>query len=183
MTCDLRRSRPALNTLPVAYAVETWRPAFFDAAAALIHRAYANHMDSRLNDQYQTLDGAQRFLHNIIRFPGCGSFDMRHSLALRDTRTNTLAALVLCSQVQRDAAHITQLCVDPGLREQGLGRALLQSCSARLAADGFRTLSLTVTEDNDRARRLYEGQGFLTQHRFEAMVWTAPRSGAPIWGG
>jgi ribosomal protein S18 acetylase RimI-like enzyme len=175
MTCELRRSDATLNTLPPIYAVEPWHPSLFDAAAALIHRAYAGHMDSRLNDQYQTLDGAQRFLHNIIRFPGCGTFDTQHSLALRDTRTNTLAAVILCSQVQRDAAHITQLCVDPTLRSQGLGRALLAACCTRLAAHGFRTLSLTVTEDNEKALRLYEQQGFLTQHRFEAMVWNANR--------
>jgi len=32
-------------------------------------------------------------------------------------------------------------------------------------------LSLTVTEENLVARRLYDELGFHTLHRFEAMVW------------
>ena len=32
-------------------------------------------MDSEINDQYRTLSGSLRFLNNIVRFPGCGTFD------------------------------------------------------------------------------------------------------------
>jgi len=32
-------------------------------------------------------------------------------------------------------------------------------------------LSLTVTESNVEARKLYEELGFKTMHRFDAMVW------------
>jgi ribosomal protein S18 acetylase RimI-like enzyme len=42
---------------------------------------------------------------------------------------------------------------------------------AHLAQQGIRHLSLTVTEANTPALKLYEANGFTTLHRFEAMVW------------
>jgi GNAT superfamily N-acetyltransferase len=150
---------------------QSWQPEFYDAAAAFIHRCYAGHMDSGINDQYQTMHGSQRFLHNIIRFPGCGIFDAEHSWLLRNPSTRAIEALLLSSRVRSDVAHITQLCVDPALRGRGLGQQLLDHHAARIARAGVRELSLTVTEANLPAVRLYERNGFSTLQRFEAMVW------------
>jgi ribosomal protein S18 acetylase RimI-like enzyme len=151
--------------------LQTWHPIFYDAAAGLIHRCYAGHMDSSINDQYQTYYGAQRFLHNIIRFPGCGLFDAENSFVLRDGRTNEMKAILLSSRIRPNVAHITQLCIAPALRGQGIGRALLQHCSTNGAAKGLTSISLTVTEANATAQQLYRNNGFLPQHRFDAMVW------------
>jgi ribosomal protein S18 acetylase RimI-like enzyme len=115
--------------------------------------------------------GAQRFLHNIIRFPGCGIFDGEDSWVLRDARTNALEATILCSRVRPDVAHITQLCVRKDLRRLGLGEALLHHCAAKISHRGVTMLSLTVTEANTAALQLYERNGFTTLHRFEAMIW------------
>jgi ribosomal protein S18 acetylase RimI-like enzyme len=128
-------------------------------------------MDSNINDQYRTLHGAQRFLHNIIRFPGCGIFDPEDSWVIRDTRNNALEGIILCSRVRPDVAHITQLCIRKDLRGLGLGEALLHHCADRISKRGVKALSLTVTEANTPALQLYERNGFTTLHRFEAMVW------------
>jgi len=179
MLCDL--GNPALRCHPEpgrqadSPTILSWQPEFHDPAAALIHRCYAGHMDAQLNDQYQTLHGAQRFLHNVVRFPGCGVFDPEHSLIFRDHRTAAIIGLILCSRVRSDTGHITQICVDPAARGQGLGRLLLQECSRRLLAHGVNNLSLTVTEANMPALHLYEELGFTTLHRFEAMVWNGNR--------
>ncbi len=159
------------NLPPATYNLLHWQPEFYDAASALIHRCYAGHMDSGINDQYQTLHGAQRFLHNIIRFPGCGTFDPDNSWLLRNPQTRAIEALLLSSRVRSDAAHITQLCVDPTLRGHGLGQQLLAHHAAHIARAGVKTLSLTVTEANLPAVHLYQQNGFTTLHRFEAMVW------------
>jgi ribosomal protein S18 acetylase RimI-like enzyme len=150
---------------------EPWHPAFYEPAAELILRCYTGHMDAGLNDQYRSLAGAQRFLHNIIRFPGCGVFDPANSWVLRNPSTHALDAVILCSRIRGDVGHITQLCVRPSLRGRGLGRLLLQHCAARLTQQGVRHLSLTVTEANTPALRLYHNNGFRTLHRFEAMIW------------
>ncbi len=168
MLCDLAQTnsaQPATNNLL------PWQPNLYEPAAALIHRCYADHMDAGLNDQYTTLHGAQRFLHNIIRFPGCGTFDADNSFVLVDPKSRALQALILCSRIRGDVAHITQLCVEPALRGQGLGKILLDHCAAHLARSGVKQITLTVTEANESALRLYEERGFTTLHRFEAMVW------------
>ncbi len=144
-------------------------------------------MDARINDQYRTLQGAQRFLHNIIRFPGCGVFDPENSWVLRAVepepngqgtsagrggfhRASELEAVLLCSRVRADVDHITQICVNASLRGRGLGQMMLTHCAREAARRGVRKLSLTVTEANLTARHLYERNGFSTLHRFEAMV-------------
>ncbi len=175
-------ARPAQSTLPAGITLEPWQPAAYDSAAELIHLAYAGHVDSGINDQYRTVHGAQRFLHNIVRFPGCGIFDPQSSWLLRRTSTRELLGVLLCSRVRQDSAHITQLCISPALRGLGLGPALLHHCIAGLENSGVASLSLTVTESNTGARRIYEQYGFRTVHRFDAMVWdqaqpTHPRNG------
>ncbi len=157
--------------LPGHLQLLAWQPGFYDSAAELIHLAYRDHGDSNINDQYRTVSGSQRFLHNIIRFPGCGTFTPENSWALRDTRSNRLHGVVLTSRVQSGVGHITQLCVAPNLRGSGLGRLLLERCAAELQRRGGHTLSLTVTGSNTAAKQLYDELGFETLHRFDAMVW------------
>jgi GNAT superfamily N-acetyltransferase len=167
--------------------LQSWQPEFHEGAAELIHRSYASHMDAAINDQYCTLYGAQRFLHNIIRFPGCGVFDAENSWVLRNAgalecasgplgiipRVRGIEAILLCSRVRSDVDHITQLCISPSLRSHGLGQVLLDQCAVESAKRGVKALSLTVTEANTPALHLYERNGFTTLHRFEAMVWDA----------
>jgi len=175
MMCDLRSSTlthsASPSKQPSGFNIQPWRAEFYDSAADLIHHAYAGHMDSGINDQYRTLHGAQRFLHNIIRFPGCGTFDAENSWVLRDARTLNLEGLILCSRVRDDVGHITQLCISPRIQRHGLGRALLEHCARGFVQNKVTGLSLTVTEANSPALALYQHNGFKTLHRFEAMVW------------
>jgi len=160
--------------LPPNLELARWSAASYQAAAELIHESYARHIDALINDQYCSLHGSLRFLHNIVRFPGCGIFESDHSWVLRDRTTGVLTAMVLCSRVAEDVAHITQLCVRTNSRGHQYGRKLLLHCMSHLSAAGFRALTLTVTEGNQQAVKLYEGVGFSTRHRFDAMVHERP---------
>lgn len=175
LNAQSRQVHPEPVPLPpgVSLLLQSWQPEFYESAAALIHRCYAGHMDASINDQYRTLHGAQRFLHNIIRFPGCGVFDAENSWVLRDPQTLAVEAVVLCSRVRANINHITQLCVSPSLRGFGLGQTLLEHCATESAQRGMKSLSLTVTEANTAALHLYQRNGFTTLHRFDAMVWDA----------
>jgi ribosomal protein S18 acetylase RimI-like enzyme len=177
---DLRARMQALaepTRLPVPLELRRWSPGFYQATAELIHSAYEGHLDANINDQYRTLHGSLRFLHNIVRFPGCGVFDANGSWVLRDPRTNLLVAAVLCSRIGPGMAHVTQLCVAPAWRGHRLGQMLMLHCMVQLLADGYGSITLTVTEANDEAVRLYGDLGFATRHRFEAMV--RDKDGAP----
>ena len=160
----------ASTPLPPHIELCRWSPAYYQTAAELIHLSYTGHIDALINDQYCSLHGSLRFLHNIVRFPGCGVFDASESWVLRDTRTSALAGMVLCSRVAEDVAHITQLCIAPAHRGAGLGRLLLKHTIEHLARSGFSAITLTVTEANRPAVKLYEDMGFFTRHRFDAMV-------------
>jgi ribosomal protein S18 acetylase RimI-like enzyme len=175
--CALPSSAPgatrAETRLPPGLRLIPWHEDFYTASGDLIHRAYLGHVDSQINDQYTTVQGSLRFLHNIIRFPGCGIFDTANSWVLREERTGLVQGLLLCSRVRSDVGHITQLCIAPELRGLGLGRALLHRCVAEFSRRNFRGLTLTVTQENREASKLYTDYGFSTLHEFDAMVWNA----------
>jgi ribosomal protein S18 acetylase RimI-like enzyme len=160
-----------MMTPPRGLRLQAWRPEFYDPAADLIHRCYIGHIDGGINDQYRSAAGSQRFLHNIIRFPGCGVFDAENSWLLLDEHTGRPQALSLSSVVRNDVAHVTQVCVSPSLRGAGLGRLLLLQTAREWKRRGGKSISLTVTEANTAARSLYETLGYRVVHRFEAMVW------------
>jgi ribosomal protein S18 acetylase RimI-like enzyme len=147
-----------------------WSAGHYQAAAELIHESYIGHIDALINDQYCSLHGSLRFLHNIVRFPGCGVFEPAHSWVLREQPSGALVAMVLCSRVADNVAHITQLCVAPSHRGKAFGKALLKHCMSHLSDSGFKAITLTVTEANQEAVKLYENLGFFTRHRFDAMV-------------
>ena len=156
-----------------------WAESDFNAAGSLIAHAYEGHLDSTINDQYRSVAGSLRFLHNIIRFPGCGTFDPAASHVLAHRSTGSLTGLVLCSRVREDVQHVTQLCVASRARGSGLGALLLRTAAESLTTRNFRALTLTVTDGNDRAAALYRRVGFVARHTFDAMVWTRARTAHP----
>ena len=178
MEYDLQASAQNLDGLRPTGDIELipWSSIYYQVAAELIHTSYAGHIDAKINDQYCSLHGSLRFLHNIVRFPGCGVFDATESWVLRDTRTSALVGMVLCSRVAPDVAHITQLCVAPPYRGASLGSFLLRHAIDHLSHSGFEAITLTVTEANHQAVNLYEDLGFFTRHRFDAMVLDKTKS-------
>ena len=147
-----------------------WAASDFQAAAELIHLAYADHVDARINDQYRTLHGSLRFLHNIVRFPGCGVFEATHSWVLEERRSGIPVGVLLCSRVADRVAHITQLCIAPARRGSHLGGYLLDHAMAYLTRAGYAAITLTVSEENQTALALYQAAGFVTRRRFDAAV-------------
>lgn len=180
MECELKEcaaAQPASDKQPpTGIELRPWSGMHFQEAGRLLQRAYAGHMDADINDQYRTAEGALRFLHNIIRFPGCGTFDLDASTVAVDAQ-GRLAAMLLTSRVQERVAHITQVCVLPEHQHCGLGRLLMCRCGEQLRRRGFECMTLTVTANNSGAVRLYEQMGFTVRHRFDAMVWTGAAAG------
>ncbi|HWZ52413.1 MAG TPA: GNAT family N-acetyltransferase [Granulicella sp.] len=168
-TQPIAATEPA-SELPPGLILRRWSSVHYEAAAALIFESYAGHLDASINDQYRSMHGSIRFLHNIVRFPGCGVFDPDASWLLLDRQTGRLAGMILCSRVADRVAHITQLCIAPAYRGTGLGRTLLRHCILHLLHAGFQAITLTVTEQNQLAVRLYEQLGFFIRHRFDAVV-------------
>jgi ribosomal protein S18 acetylase RimI-like enzyme len=181
LECDIRRPAniPGRTTdaeqagshgIPPELVLMPWTPQDYQAAGELIYASYVGHTDALINDQYRSLHGSLRFLHNIVRFPGCGTFEAAFSWMLRDRKNGALVGMVLCSRVGPQVAHITQLCVAKAYRGRGLGRALLRQSAETLLSEEFEAITLTVTEANVPAVKLYERFGFSLRHRFDAMA-------------
>lgn len=157
--------------LPAELELRAWRDDDLASAGRLISEAYQSHPDSSINDQYCSVQGSMRFLHNIARYSGCGVFAPQVSHVVIERRTREMVALVLGSRVSPQSGHITQLCVHPRFRRRGLARRLLAiaaSCFVRLGAG---EISLTVTEANADATELYRQDGYDVKHTFDAAVW------------
>ncbi len=170
LECELREATLPQHKLPAELLLTQWTPQDYQAAGELIYACYMGHADAQINDQYRSLHGSLRFLHNIVRFPGCGVFEANFSWILRNRQNGEMVGVVLCSRVGAGVAHITQLCVAQAYRSCGLGSVLLQQTSEGLRRAGFGAITLTVTEANTRAVKLYESFGFTQRHRFDAMV-------------
>jgi ribosomal protein S18 acetylase RimI-like enzyme len=171
MVLPLRSAAATAPNLPPDIEIRPWTEHDYQAAAAVITAAYRGHVDSEINDQYRTLSGSVRFLNNIVRFPGCGIFDAEASFAAIHRPTRSVVGVILCSRVKHDVGHVTQVCVVPELRGQGIGERLLAASTQGLRQRGFELLSLTVTQANERAVQLYERLGFSTARVFDAFVW------------
>ena len=174
-------ARDHMRPLPPGIELIPWSSTHYQAAAELIHASYADHVDAQINDQYCSLHGSLRFLHNIVRFPGCGVFDANQSWLLFDRGRQNLAGMLLCSRVSSDVAHITQLCIRPSARALGLGRTLLEHSMAQLDLAAMEEITLTVTQSNAPAVTLYESLGFRIQSRFDAMVLNRGRGNSSVW--
>ncbi len=183
LECGLRLQELAQPMqVPEGLELCAWAPSFYQPSAELIQACYTGHLDAEINDQYRSLQGSLRFLHNIVRFPGCGTFDAESSWVVRRRASGTLAGILLCSRVvpmgpEGAVAHVTQLCVAPAYRGQHLGRLLLEHCMRGLPARHYNALTLTVTEANHEAVQLYLSSGFETRHRFDALVLDKRRDG------
>lgn len=168
---------PLINTAPQStmkhpeIEIRRWTEADYQPAAAVITAAYRGHVDAQINDQYHTLSGSLRFLNNIVRFPGCGLFDIESSFAAVDRKAKNLIGLILCSRVRGDVGHVTQVCVLPEYRSRGIGESLLAATTVNLRKRGFTALSLTVTEANAGAVTLYRRLNFDSKRVFDAFVW------------
>ena len=157
--------------LPHDLELRAWRDDDLNSSARLITDAYARHPDSLINDQYRSANGSLRFLHNIVRYSGCGTFSPQVSHVVWDRSSRELVALVLGSRVSTQSGHITQLCVRPQYRRRGLARLLLSIAATCFFRQGVTEISLTVTEANANAIDLYRQEGYECEHTFDAAVW------------
>ncbi len=112
-----------------------------------------------------------RFLNNIVRYSGCGTFSAPVSHVVVHRTSREFVALVLGSRVSQESGHITQLCVHPAYRRHGLARMLLGVAGFHFMRQGATAISLTVTEANQQAISLYNAEGYTCTHKFDAAVW------------
>ena len=165
---------PPRVDLPGELELRPWRDEDLTQAARLICEAYQDHPDSLINDQYRSVHGSMRFLNNIVRYSGCGAFSAPVSHVAVHRTNREFVGLVLGSRVSPSSGHITQLCVHPAYRRHGMARMLLSVAAFHFMRQGATEISLTVTQANQQAIKLYEAEAYTCQHQFDAAVWRRP---------
>ena len=170
MVADLARAQLAQGHVRYRIYIEKWAENYQEPAAQLIASAYLGHVDSHINDQYRSVAGARKFLFNIVQYPGCGTFHRPASFAAFDP-DGRLCGMCLTSLVAPEVGHITQICVGNWVRGAGVGYELLRQALLTLRDSGCRKVSLTVTNSNKEAIKLYQRTGFRTERQFTAYVW------------
>ena len=151
--------------------VTPWEERHAEEASYLIAAAYQGHVDASINDQYRSPGGARRFLLNIVDYPGCGSFFPEGSFVAWNAETGRACGLVLTSRAASDTGHVSQVCVSPAVRGEGVGYELMRRSLDEMWRDGCLRASLTVTSSNTEAIHLYNRMGVRRRSGFSAMVW------------
>jgi len=157
------------------FLIEPWERRHDHQVAQLIYHTYHHHVDGLINDQYTSAEGATRLMETITEMGGCGEYLRDESCVALHRPTRSVAALLALTAVRpRRTAHIPQVAVAREFQGMGLGTALMERAFTRLAAKGFQEVSLTVTDLNAGAVRLYERLGFTAFQTFGAFVWNRP---------
>ena len=172
MVLDLS-SHQAGETRPSGgpFSFEPWQRKHDRQVAQLLWHTYRGHVDAVINDQYSSVGGASRLLENITELHGCGELLTGPSQVAIHHPTGKLAGLLVMTAVRPGTAHIPQVAVGREFQAQGLGTTLLAMAFREAKGQGYREVSLTVTDLNRGAVRLYERLGFKTLRLFGAFVW------------
>ncbi|TVQ33013.1 MAG: GNAT family N-acetyltransferase [Geminicoccaceae bacterium] len=80
--------------------------------------------------------------------------------------TRRVVGFGLC-RVVRDESELLSIGIGPEARQQGLGRRMLRACMTHCGGLGAVRMFLEVAIDNDAARALYDGEGFVAVGRRE----------------
>jgi ribosomal protein S18 acetylase RimI-like enzyme len=150
-----------------------WERRFHDQAAELLYQSYRQHVDGIINDQYTSVMGATRLIENIFHNQGCGDFLTRVSRMAVHRPTQQLAGILTVTGVRARTAHIPQVGVGPSFQGLGVGTALMEAAFQDLAQEGFEQATLTVTDANAGAVRLYQRLGFETFKTFGAFIYNS----------
>jgi ribosomal protein S18 acetylase RimI-like enzyme len=165
---DVQRSRSAVNSSGMV-SLEPWGEADLHGSAAILQAAYHGGIEAEIHARYQTTDGCQDVLENLLYQGSCGGLVAKASAMARH-RGRSIGFLVVTELAPRQG-HVAQVAVLPEYQRRGIGQRLLDYGVSRLAACQFDTLSLTVSRANDRALRLYQAMGFRTVLAFPVFLW------------
>lgn len=152
------------------FRVSRWDRSFFFPAAEVIFDSYVGSPDANLCRDYQSLEGCVRFLRNLVDHPGCGTFMPETSYVVTDP-AGEVAAVLVTSRISDDTGMIPQVSVKRKYQERGLGTVLLKTYLCASREHGLKRISLSVSESNQRAYKLYLRLGFHPLREFHAFIW------------
>lgn len=158
------------SELPAALKVAPWDSSCLARTAEMTFLSYENQADAEICEDYRTRTGCEGYLRSLVENPGCGIFMPEASFMALDWR-GAPCGFVFCCRISPEAAIIPQIAVHPSYQGKRLGNTLMNRAFAQLKSLGFRSVSLTVTNENLRAFEWYQRLGFKIRKQFGAYVW------------
>lgn len=173
MLLDLRETfPPGEPRLPVGFRFKPVRQADLHVAAELVYRSHVGSLDAALNLTYATPAACRSFVDTLVLRAGCGRFDAEASRLVEGPKGPV--GILLASRLAKANGHICQVSVVPEAQGQGLGLAMMLTALRAFDREGLDSATLSVTADNQPARRLYDLLGFDVLREFGAHAWLRP---------
>lgn len=130
-------------------------------ALTFLERAIrGDHVIVAVGDHGQLL-GMAGFKTPAGSFAGGGPGDLRAAYGWTGALWREWVLRLLSNEIDNDRFLIDGICVQSGMRGQGLGTRLLQALCDEALDRGYDYIRLDVINTNWRARALYEREGFL----------------------
>ena len=172
LSLDLTRFRAKHFQAPPE-SIRPWDSVFIERAAKMTLLSYKNQPDAEICEDYRTHAGCEGYLRSLIQNPGCGVFMPEASFMVLDD-AGSPCGYIICCYISDRTGMIPQISVHPSHQGQGVGATLMHRCLEQLRTMGFRSVSLTVTQKNQRAYNWYQRLGFKIRKEFGAYVWERP---------
>lgn len=153
--------------------VKRWDASCLISAAEVVFDSYRHSPDVELCRDYQSQEGCIRFFRNLIENPACGIFNPHTSLVAVNAESR-ICGVLLSSNIGPETGMIPQISICRSCQGRGLGTRLLQSYMRAAKNAGLKRITLSVSEENQKAFRLYRKLGFEPEKQFSAYVWTHP---------
>lgn len=147
-----------------------WSSAYLKRVAEMSMNSYQNQTDAEICEDYRTQAGCESYLRSLVENPGCGVFMPETSFIALDG-SGAPCGFLICSRISNGAGMIPQIAVHPSCQGMGVGNALMNRAFEQLKVIGFQTVSLAVTQKNQRAFEWYQRLGFKIRKDFGAYVW------------
>ena len=167
---------------PALRDARRWRVDDAPATAELLARAYPGEDASRPFAPSGSAAEWSWYVQQLTQASGCGQLVPEACVAV-PAGPSRLGAAVLVTRVSNAAAHVAQLVVDPQLRRQGTGGALVGIACEAAARAGFPRITLLVGGRNRSARQLYEGARFQPIASFVSAGFLQPRLSTSVASG
>ena len=152
------------------FKIVEWNQKLLKRVAKVIYDSHIGSPDRFLCRDYQTEAGCLRLLHNLVDHPACGQFSPAETKLGLDSK-GRLCGILVASRINPETGMIPQLSIRRDCQGRGLGSKLMRSYLRGAGENGLKRTTLSVSEENTRARRLYGNLGFQPLKEFYAYVW------------
>ncbi len=154
---------------PEGLEMRPWDDSMIDEAARIIYESYVGGIDAYFSSSFGHLDRCHGFVVNLVRRAGCGGFVPRMTTV--GYLDDKMAGVVVATELSPGVGHLPQISVAPGHQGSGIGAYLVDESLQRFGEAGYGAVSLTVTEQNERAEQWYRRIGFAEVLPFSAYLW------------